>query len=50
MATITAIDTELSDKIKNKELLDWIKESVELCNPDSVVLIDGSESQKKTLE
>ncbi len=49
MATIT-ISSELSDKIKNKVLLEWLRSSIDLCSPDSVVLIDGSESQKKSLE
>ena len=49
MATMT-ISSELSDKIKHKELLNWIEESAKLCNPDSIVLIDGSETQKKELE
>ena len=45
-----SIGSELSDKIKHKELLSWIEESAKLCNPDSIVLIDGSESQKKQLQ
>lgn len=45
-----SISSELSEKIKHKEMLSWIEESAKLCSPDSVVLIDGSESQKKQLE
>ena len=30
---------------KNQELLDWIEESVELFQPDSVVFCDGSDEE-----
>ncbi|NLA05839.1 MAG: phosphoenolpyruvate carboxykinase (GTP) [Firmicutes bacterium] len=34
----------------NKTLLQWIDEAKQLCQPDRIVWIDGSEEQKKQLE
>lgn len=50
MAITHTIDSDLSENVKNKELLDWISDMADLCNPDSIVLIDGSENQKQILE
>ena len=36
--------------VKNRALQQWIEEMVELCRPDQIVWIDGSEKQKKVLE
>jgi len=35
---------------QHKLLNKWIKDCAKLCNPDSIVLIDGSEEEKKRLE
>ncbi|MFH1386840.1 MAG: phosphoenolpyruvate carboxykinase (GTP) [bacterium] len=35
---------------KHKGLAKWVKECAELCKPDKVVWIDGSETEKKRLE
>lgn len=35
---------------KHKKLLRWVKECQNLCKPDNVVWIDGSEKEKKRLE
>ncbi|MDD5439611.1 MAG: phosphoenolpyruvate carboxykinase (GTP) [Candidatus Omnitrophica bacterium] len=37
-------------KLKHKKLQDWIHEMATMCQPDRVVLIDGTEEQKRTLE
>ncbi len=37
-------------EIKHKELNNWIQEMAEMCQPDNIVLIDGTTSQKKALE
>jgi phosphoenolpyruvate carboxykinase (GTP) len=50
MAVLHNVSSNLSEKIKNKELVQWIDEMASLCGPDSIVLIDGSEEQKKDLE
>lgn len=34
----------------NQNLLDWIKKMAEMCQPDDIVLIDGSAEQKAKLE
>ncbi len=36
--------------IENRTLQQWIAEMAELCRPDSIVWIDGSDGQKKALE
>ena len=50
MAITHTIGSDLSENVKSKELLSWISDMADLCNPDSIVLIDGSESQKHELE
>ena len=50
MAILDSIGQHINEKIKNKDLLQWIQESVELCEPDAVILIDGSDSQKIDLQ
>ncbi|MFH1791568.1 MAG: phosphoenolpyruvate carboxykinase (GTP) [Candidatus Omnitrophota bacterium] len=39
-----------SIKMKNKNLQNWISQAARMCRPKEVVLIDGSEKQKKQLE
>ncbi|MGE5197981.1 MAG: phosphoenolpyruvate carboxykinase, partial [Deltaproteobacteria bacterium] len=34
----------------NKRIVDWVKKMARLCQPDDIVWIDGSESQKKKIE
>jgi len=34
----------------NKKLIDWVNKMAKLCQPDSIVWIDGSEAQKRKLE
>lgn len=36
--------------MSNQELMKWIKEMKDLCQPDEVVWLDGSDKQKKELE
>ena len=36
--------------LHHKELNKWVKECAKLCNPDKIVLIDGSEEEKLRLE
>ena len=36
--------------IENRTLQQWISEMGELCRPDNIVWIDGSEEQRKALE
>lgn len=40
----------LDSKIKHTPLKKWILEMAEMCQPDKIVLIDGSEEEKKRLE
>ena len=37
-------------KLKHKALQKWITEMAKMCRPDKIVLIDGTEKQKKELE
>lgn len=37
-------------KLKHKKLEKWINESARMCCPDNIVLIDGTEGQKRQLE
>lgn len=37
-------------KTKHKKLLSWVKSVAEICQPDKIVWIDGSEEEKKRLE
>lgn len=39
----------MKDLIKNKSILNWIKEIKELVNPEKIILIDGSEKQIQSL-
>lgn len=34
----------------NKKLIDWVKKSAELCKPDDIVWIDGSQEQQELLQ
>ncbi|MCX5715081.1 MAG: phosphoenolpyruvate carboxykinase (GTP) [Candidatus Omnitrophica bacterium] len=34
----------------NKKLIDWVKKSAELCKPDDIVWIDGSQQQQELLQ
>lgn len=34
----------------NKKLIDWVKKQANMCQPDDIVWIDGSEEQKRQLE
>ncbi len=47
MATPTQIS---SMTIKHKELKTWVKKMADMCTPDKIVWIDGSEEEKKKLE
>jgi phosphoenolpyruvate carboxykinase (GTP) len=35
---------------QNKKLIDWVNSMARMCQPDNVVWIDGSETQKKEIE
>ena len=35
---------------EHKGLNDWVAEMAAMCRPDDIVLIDGSQEQKKALE
>ncbi|MDD4202044.1 MAG: phosphoenolpyruvate carboxykinase (GTP) [Candidatus Omnitrophica bacterium] len=37
-------------KFKHKKLQEWIAKMAEMCQPDNIILIDGSEEQKKQLQ
>lgn len=37
-------------KLKHKKLKNWINKCAGMCDPDKIVVIDGSEAQKKDLE
>ena len=37
-------------ELKHKKLADWINRMAAMCRPERIVLIDGSDSQKKALE
>ena len=39
----------MSTYTKNAKLNAWLDEMIELCNPDNVVIIDGSEEQIEAL-
>ncbi len=35
---------------RDKKLIDWVKKMAKLCEPDEIVLIDGSDEQRKLIE
>ena len=37
-------------EIKHEKLKAWVKDMAEMCNPDAVVWIDGSQKQKSRLQ
>ena len=37
------------DYVKNRKLIEWVRETAELCQPDSVRWCDGSEEEYDTL-
>lgn len=37
-------------KLEHKKLQNWIREIASMCRPEKIVIIDGSENQKKELE
>lgn len=37
-------------KITNKELIKWVNKMARMCQPDTIVWIDGSEEQRRALE
>ena len=41
--------SQITMKLKHKKLQAWIKKMAEMCRPDDIVLIDGSEKQKQQL-
>jgi phosphoenolpyruvate carboxykinase (GTP) len=45
----TQIDGSATTLTRNKALLDWVRDSAALCQPDRVVWCDGSEAEKERL-
>ena len=45
----TQIDGTATTLTRNKALLDWVRDSAALCQPDRIVWCDGSEAEKERL-
>ena len=45
----TQIDGSATTLTRNKALLDWVRDSTGLCQPDRIVWCDGSEAEKERL-
>ena len=45
----TSLGTDYSNAVKNSELLRWVKETADFCQPDNVYWCDGSEDEYATM-